>query len=108
MFNWYQEAQVCYVYLDDIQKASWTQTFERIRWFSRGWTLQELIAPRKVKFFDQQWRYLGSKTDDGLRELLANITSIPQRVLVDSEALWSTRRLLNQIIYNLVVREAPE
>ena len=68
MFRWYQNAQVCYVYLFDV---SWDSTnllmsreqFVRAEWFLRGWTLQELLAPRQLKFFDRDWKLIGSKDD---------------------------------------------
>ena len=68
MFRWYQNAQVCYVYLFDV---SWDSTnllmsqkqFVGSEWFLRGWTLQELLAPKQLKFFDRDWKLIGSKDD---------------------------------------------
>ena len=68
MFRWYQSAEVCYVYLFDV---SWNGTedptsqrqFVDSEWFRRGWTLQELLAPRDVQFFDRDWKYIGAKDD---------------------------------------------
>ncbi|PMD65276.1 HET-domain-containing protein [Hyaloscypha bicolor E] len=58
MFRWYQNAVHCYVYLSDICKPNtgtdqrvWEEAFRKSRWFTRGWTLQELIVPRLVDFF---------------------------------------------------------
>lgn len=56
MFRWYSEAQVCYVYLVDVRgdsagSSKLQNEFRRSRWFTRGWTLQELLAPRKLIFF---------------------------------------------------------
>jgi hypothetical protein len=72
MFRWYQNAAKCYVYLSDVstaqQKASsgfseftWEPAFQESRWFTRGWTLQELLAPRVVKFFSLEGKELGDK-----------------------------------------------
>ncbi|OAG00856.1 HET-domain-containing protein [Paraphaeosphaeria sporulosa] len=68
MFRWYQNAARCYVYLSDIPKAdgmgreiAWKDAFRMSRWFTRGWTLQELIAPRLVDFFSSEGERLGSK-----------------------------------------------
>jgi hypothetical protein len=72
MFRWYQNAAKCYVYLSDVwarkRKASdrfseytWESTFQGSRWFTRGWTLQELLAPRSVEFFSQEGKRLGDK-----------------------------------------------
>ncbi|KAH8750877.1 heterokaryon incompatibility protein-domain-containing protein [Hyaloscypha finlandica] len=91
MYGWYEGSIVCYAYLEDVGRSLSTQTsygpsnkdktFEASRWFTRGWTLQELIAPTKVNFFDKQWQYLGSKRD--LSPLLSRITSIPEDVLTE-------------------------
>ena len=73
MFRWYQNAFKCYVYLSDVSTSvnatnvqssltTWEAAFRRSRWFRRGWTLQELIAPTSVEFFSQEGNRLGSKT----------------------------------------------
>lgn len=62
MFRWYRNAVKCYVYLSDVPTSdSDLQTFRRSRWFTRGWTLQELLAPREVEFFSQEGQKLGDK-----------------------------------------------
>ena len=54
MFRWYQDAAVCYVFLADLDPgASLEGSLPHCRWFTRGWTLQELIAPREVLFYDR-------------------------------------------------------
>lgn len=58
-----------------------------LRWFTRGWTLQELIAPRKMEFFDKEWRSRGMKSDPSVIEHLSRITGISLRVLRDSSGL---------------------
>ncbi|KAI0542682.1 HET-domain-containing protein [Xylaria digitata] len=59
MFRWYKEAQVCYVYLVDVPSredpCERNSAFSKGRWFTRGWTLQELIAPPRLEFFDTTW-----------------------------------------------------
>ena len=65
MFRWYNEAAVCYAYLADVtiednNRFPLTQ-FSSCRWFQRGWTLQELLAPDNLRFFDSGWHYLGTK-----------------------------------------------
>jgi ankyrin repeat protein len=84
MFRWYQKAAICYVYLSDVStnnqdqvnssSQSWQSTFRKSRWFTRGWTLQELIAPRSVVFFCSNGHRLGDKTS--LERLLNDITGI--------------------------------
>ncbi|KAK3295080.1 uncharacterized protein B0H64DRAFT_402543 [Chaetomium fimeti] len=82
MFAWYRDAQVCYVYLSDLDPGTaddLVRDLPACRWFTRGWTLQELVAPWSVLFFDSQWNYRGSKRE--LAGLLSSITNIPVAVL---------------------------
>jgi len=86
MFQWYQGAELCYAYLEDLQLDGRDRLEDRMpgcRWFTRGWCLQELIAPRDVLFFDSAWRLVGSKTDPDIRSLISHITNINENVLVD-------------------------
>lgn len=71
MFLWYQNAMRCYVYLSDVPASSnkddnhqftWETDFRKSRWFTRGWTLQELLAPVSVDFFNKGRERLGDKT----------------------------------------------
>ena len=62
MYHWYQWAEVCYAYLEDVSVAAGPQRFLKSRWFTRGWTLQELLAPTRVIFLDSAWCILGSKS----------------------------------------------
>jgi hypothetical protein len=74
MFRWYAEAKVCYAYLEDIR---YTRDIPMSRWFTRGWTLQELLAPVEVAFFNADWRLLGwRRRDTKLRDLLLEATGI--------------------------------
>lgn len=86
MFVWYKNAERCYVYLTDVSGGHlgeneevravgrWKPAFRKSRWFSRGWTLQELIAPNSVEFFSREGTFLGSK--DSLRETIQEVTNI--------------------------------
>ncbi|KAM0424815.1 hypothetical protein ACHAPT_009871 [Fusarium lateritium] len=75
MYQWYQQAKVCYAYLPDMNKGN----FEGCRWFSRGWTLQELIAPKTVKFYDRSWMSAGDKMSR-LKQL-SKVTNIDTGIL---------------------------
>ncbi|KAM7202911.1 Heterokaryon incompatibility protein (HET) domain containing protein [Naviculisporaceae sp. PSN 640] len=82
MFRWYAGSAVCYVYLSDLeprQAESDIPDLGHCRWLIRGWTLQELIAPRHVVFFDKEWNEIGDK--HGLSEQLSSITGIPVELL---------------------------
>lgn len=83
MYAWYQEAEVCYVYLVDVPHGSDRSVISKSRWFTRGWTLQELIAPSDVIFLDNEWREIGTKSD--LREVISEITGIPVNILLGDD-----------------------
>lgn len=65
MFRWYKLAGICYAYLSDMPTYSTKREdvarFPKCRWFTRGWTLQELLAPREVLFFSQDWVEIGNR-----------------------------------------------
>jgi hypothetical protein len=91
MYHWYKKASVCYVYLSD---ATRLDASAKSRWFSRGWTLQELIAPSRVEFFGSNWCYLGSKRKH--LQLLSRITGIDFAVLNGADpALCSISRRMS-------------
>jgi hypothetical protein len=90
MFRWYQRATKCYVYLSDVSvpievtdaeafRISWEPAFRRSWWFTRGWTLQELLAPASVEFFSREGKRLGSRIS--LEQEIHEITGIPTKVL---------------------------
>lgn len=87
MWGYYAEANVCYVYLADVpdSEAGWGEMFAKSDWFSRGWTLQELIAPVSVEFYAQNWEPVGTKLER--YESIAEITSIDWNVLVRNQAV---------------------
>jgi hypothetical protein len=76
MFLWYQKASACYVHLADKITGS---PLVNCRWFTRGWTLQELIAPGSMTFFSRNWVPIGTKK--GLLKQLATITRIDMDIL---------------------------
>jgi hypothetical protein len=86
MFKWYRDSAKCYVYLEDVSSScidtsnghvthSWDSEFWKSKWFSRGWTLQELLAPRIVQFFSRERVLLGDK--NSLQMQLHAITAVP-------------------------------
>lgn len=85
MFSWYAGATICYAYLSDVTATSSAESFDeqfrQSRWFRRGWTLQELLAPGCVRFYSSTWCSLGDRND--LAPLIQDATSIPTKVLVD-------------------------
>lgn len=86
MFRWYQRSAICYVYFSDLLKGAMRKTkLRHCKWFTRGWTLQELIAPNDIDFFDQGWNKIASKCD--LMPELAIITGINIDVLQQKQPL---------------------
>ncbi|KAM7189310.1 Heterokaryon incompatibility protein (HET) domain containing protein [Naviculisporaceae sp. PSN 640] len=88
MFQWYQNSRVCYAYLSDLTTAQPEDSMRHCRWFTRGWTLQELIAPTSVEFYDQAWRYRGDKSK--FTTLISHITNIEEHVLWGTKGLETT------------------
>lgn len=90
MFRWYRKAARCYVYLPDVTAShvvceedaslpAWDTEFRQSKWFTRGWTLQELLAPSVVEFFSRDWHKLGDRVS--LKTQIHEVTTIPFRVL---------------------------
>ena len=99
MFRWYRNAARCYVYLSDVNFATWHDDFAKSRWFTRGWTLQELLAPRSVEFFSADGICLGNKIM--LEEEISSITGIAIEALrgrslsdfsVSERMKWASKR----------------
>ncbi|CAM6001940.1 unnamed protein product [Sphagnum balticum] len=106
MYRWYQRAEVCYAYLTDVPSDTSINVvvhigskFSESRWFRRGWTLQELIAPSTVIFLDKEWQNIGTKSS--LRHVISRITGIPVDILlghdlelasVAQKMSWAARR----------------
>jgi len=125
MFSWYQSSSMCYAYLDDIESTSPTGRRVRkwqpdsdsdlsldsdsdsdytSRWYSRGWTLQELIAPLNVDFYSRSWTRIGSKW--GLRREISSITGVgeadlvvfdPRRSSVAQKMSWASKRKTTRV-----------
>jgi hypothetical protein len=106
MFRWYRESTKCYVYLSDVSRSAvdsndlaWEAAFRTSKWFTRGWTLQELIAPTSVEFFSEKGELLGDKST--LEGYICEIASLPAKALqgsplsdfsITSRMSWAERR----------------
>ncbi|KAJ3565285.1 hypothetical protein NPX13_g7561 [Xylaria arbuscula] len=106
MYRWYEKAKVCYAFLSDVEfpsssydpddpsSSDWLSSaspellssFRNSVWFTRGWTLQELLAPPRVNFYDRSWAFIGSK--DYLRSVIAEVTNIKTYVLNGSKSVF--------------------
>ncbi len=87
MFRWYRRATMCYAYLSDVPAGDNSRDpgskFFVSRWFRRGWTLQELLAPEEVQFYNQGWGFIGTKLD--MVTEIETITGIPRDFLLGWE-----------------------
>lgn len=91
MFKWYREAAVCYTFLNDVAFSQTSdEMFSSLRedrqgkaseWFERGWTLQELLAPRSMEFYDKNWQFMGTRHD--LASLVGKVAGIKPGYLKD-------------------------
>ncbi|KAF7537825.1 hypothetical protein G7054_g3410 [Neopestalotiopsis clavispora] len=79
MFQWYARSRICYVFLEDCDEELDAEQLDSSRWMSRGWTLQELIAPQTVVFFDREWQRLSTR--DELSVELNHLTGISREIL---------------------------
>jgi hypothetical protein len=120
MYRWYKNAAKCYVYFSDVSadehsqsdQLLWETAFCQSRWFTRGWTLQELIAPISVEFFSQEGVRLGDKLS--LQSQIQRVTGIPIEILqgdplshikVDKRISWIANRetmIEEDIVYSLL------
>ena len=91
MFEWYRHANICYALLDDVEDNSIvraslsTSGFRHSKWFRRGWTLQELLAPRHVLFVSSEWNVIGTKAE--LADEIAEVTLIRREILLGESKL---------------------
>ena len=86
MYNWYAQSTVCFAYLDDVENnSSMYWLCKESVWFTRGWTLQELIAPKRLHFYSKDWMDLGTRSL--AVDLLALGSGIAKEVLLDPSTL---------------------
>ncbi|CDO68485.1 hypothetical protein BN946_scf184499.g10 [Trametes cinnabarina] len=104
MYRWYQQADVSFAFLHDLKETvpslNAELVLERCKWFARGWTLQELIAPAEVVFYDSDWSVVGTKA--GLARSVEYVTGVGVDILTHARPLravsvaqrmsWASRR----------------
>jgi hypothetical protein len=87
MFRWYRNAERCYAFLSDVGnvtlEGNGESVFRQSRWFKRGWTLQELLAPHSVEFFSRHGARLGDK--ESFKHTIHEVTGIPIEALSGSD-----------------------
>ncbi|KAI2888328.1 hypothetical protein CBS76997_8234 [Aspergillus niger] len=102
MYLWYQKAEVCYAILEDVRSE---EEIAQSKWLTRGWTLQELIAPSRVIFLNERWEVLGDRAT--LRDQLCEYTGIPAGILSGNDDLetssvaqrmsWAAKRQTSRV-----------
>ncbi|PYH59420.1 HET-domain-containing protein [Aspergillus niger CBS 101883] len=102
MYLWYQKAEVCYAILEDVRSE---EEIAQSKWLTRGWTLQELIAPSRVIFLNERWEVLGDRAT--LRDQLSEYTGIPAGILSGEDDLetssvaqrmsWAAKRQTSRV-----------
>jgi len=113
MYSWYWNAEICYVYMRLQNATNAESSFKTNRWFTRGWTLQELLAPNVVEFYDHDWNLIGTKCN--LVSLIEHATGIRAQYLHDRALIreanvgtkfsWASRRQTSRsedIAYHLL------
>lgn len=119
MYRWYQNASVCYAYMADVESprvcqgsplghdpSGWTFKerfmFLNSRWFTRGWTLQELLAPSALEFYDKGWSILGTRTS--LKNEIVMATGIAHEYIDDCRSAsvaakmsWASKRKITRL-----------
>ena len=100
MYRWYAEAAICITFLEDVHQCpqtsvykSFQKEFRDSRWFTRGWCLQELIAPRSLHFFNADWKHVGTKMT--LSTLITTATGVDETGLfgLDLQSISVARRM---------------
>jgi hypothetical protein len=110
MWAYYSESNVCYAYLVDVADAvaGWGPPFAVSNWFTRGWTLQELIAPACVQFYSQDWTAIGTNSERYSE--IARITSLGTDALLRGLALdlFSTAERLSWAAHRKATKAGDE
>ncbi|KAH7883418.1 hypothetical protein F5I97DRAFT_1939187 [Phlebopus sp. FC_14] len=109
MFRWYRDAHICIAYLADVLAL---EGLHKDVWFTRGWTLQELLAPRAIRFYGKDWKPLGQlegkndKEDEQILIELSRVTDIPIPDLqnfspgtnrVQEKMVWASKRRTTRV-----------
>lgn len=114
MFRWYRESDACIIYLSDVpeptapndvhvEDSAWCTMFKSSRWLTRGWCLQELLAPSRRRFYSKDWQPI---TDTAaVMKLIATTTRIPAQALAKFEpSAWSAAQKMSWAAKRLTTR----
>ena len=103
MFAYYADAALCIAYLEDV----WVPYIRACRWLMRGWTLQELLAPKHIEFYNGRWKMIGTKSSPETLDILSKQTGInvlylrnPGNIYKASVAVkmsWASKRTTTRV-----------
>ena len=101
MYQWYKGSKICIAYLEDVPQKQLTDS----HWFDRGWTLQELISPKAVTFFDHDWNIVGTKIEliadlshkTGIPKDILSHTTKPSSCSVAQRMSWAANRITTRV-----------
>ncbi|KIO10640.1 hypothetical protein M404DRAFT_128934, partial [Pisolithus tinctorius Marx 270] len=88
MYKWYANSVATLVFLAGVAHPSKSGDLARSIWMTRAWTLQELLSPNVIFFYDSEWKpYLGDtgsnhKESPDIMQELADATEIPRGTIV--------------------------
>jgi hypothetical protein len=106
MYDYYLRSELCITYLDDIEYISEDKvSLGHAKWFTRGWTLQELIAPREIYFYSRNWKFLGTKETlmsqlieaSGVQEVVLLQASQLKNICVSEKMSWAANRTTKRL-----------
>ncbi|KAF2653170.1 hypothetical protein K491DRAFT_706004 [Lophiostoma macrostomum CBS 122681] len=110
MWTYYTKSNICYVYMADVADAQsgWSTGFQKSNWFTRCWTLQELVAPVHLEFYAADWSPIGTKLERAME--VAKITSIDDGLLVQNRSIdgYTTAERLSWAAHRQVTQEEDE
>lgn len=112
MFSWYRQATICYAYLVDVGPRPYPsltlphygEQLDNSRWFTRGWTLQELLAPSRMVFYSYDWSRIGTREE--LAQAISKTTRIDKAYIrgqgiqyasIAQKMSWISRRITTRV-----------
>ncbi|KAI9154793.1 putative het domain-containing protein [Paramyrothecium foliicola] len=111
MYAWYRDSWICYAYMSDVPRVNHDdpaplRVFRKSKWFTRGWTLQELLAPQHLVFFSQEWSQIGQMKDGNILRTVSEVTGIQMSYLTtpDSAMLASTAQKMSWLAMRTTTR----
>lgn len=108
MYEFYAKSAVCFAYLDDVDDYPQKEAIEASLWFTRAWTLQELVAPKEIYVYSKGWKSVGTK--QSLSRHLSQASHVPEKVLLDPFSIeeFSVAEKMQWAAWRQATREEDE